>query len=90
MITEYDKKYDEDIKDLLVELQEHVQSIDKEGYNILTKEYREEYFKKLLYEVNNSNGKILLYKEDNRLVGLVVGLINNYEEELDKCPNNSG
>ena len=41
MIIEYDKKYDEQIKDLLVELQEHIQNIDLEGYNILTDEFRE-------------------------------------------------
>ena len=47
MIIEYDKQYDEDVKDLLVELQEYIVSIDKEKYNIITKDYREEYFKKL-------------------------------------------
>ena len=40
MIIEYDSMYDEDIKDLLVELQKHISDIDKEGYNILTDDYR--------------------------------------------------
>lgn len=44
MIIEYESKYDEDIKDLLLELQEHIVSIDKEKFNILTDEYREKYF----------------------------------------------
>lgn len=35
MIIEYDSKYDDDIKDLLVELQEHIAEIDKEKYNII-------------------------------------------------------
>lgn len=81
MIIEYDSKYDEEIKDLLVELQEHIQSIDIEGYNILTKEYRELYFLKVLNEINKANGKILLYKKDNKIVGFVVGLVNNDAEK---------
>ena len=81
MIIEYDPKHDEEIKDLLVELQEHIQSIDIEGYNILTEEYRELYFLKVLNDINTQNGKILLYKKDDKIVGLVVGLINNDEEK---------
>ena len=45
MIEEYSQKYDEDIKDLLVELQETLARLDKEEYNIVTDKYREEYFK---------------------------------------------
>ena len=81
MIIEYDKKYDEQIKDLLVELQEHIQNVDLEGYNILTDEFRESYFSKTMDEIKKCNGKILLYKEENDIVGLVIGLINNDAEE---------
>ena len=81
MIIEYDKKYDEQIKDLLVELQEHIKNIDLEGYNILTDEFRESYFSKTMDEIKKCNGKILLYKEENDIVGLVIGLINNDAEE---------
>ena len=79
MIIEYDEIYDEQIKDLLVELQEHIVDIDKEGYNILTNEYREEYFKKTIEEIKKYEGKMFLYKENNEVLGLVVGLINNEE-----------
>ena len=79
MIIEYDEIYDEQVKNLLVELQEHIVDIDKEGYNILTNEYREEYFKKTLEEIKKYEGKIFLYKENNEVLGLVVGLINNEE-----------
>ena len=79
MIIEYDEIYDEQIKDLLVELQEHIVDIDKEGYNILTNEYREEYFKKTIEEIKKYEGKMFLYKENNQVLGLVVGLINNEE-----------
>lgn len=79
-IINYDSKYDEQIKDLLVELQEYVVSIDKYGYNILIDEYREKYFKETMKEVSEKEGKILLSVEDNKVIGLVIGIINNYEE----------
>ena len=78
MIVEYDSMYDEKIKDLLVELQSHISDIDREGYNILTDDYRNLYFKKTLEEVNAWKGKIFLYKEDEKIVGLIAGVINNY------------
>lgn len=78
-IIEYQPKYDEDIKDLLVELQIFIASIDKEGYNIITKEFRENYFKKTMKEVKSFEGKIFLAKEKNKIIGLIIGLINNEE-----------
>lgn len=75
MIIEYDSMYDEDIKDLLVELQKHISDIDKEGYNILTDDYRDLYFKKTLEEIEAWKGKIFLYKEDERIVGLIIMLL---------------
>ena len=82
MIIEYNNKYDEDIKDLLVELQEYIAGIDKEKYCIVTEDYKEKYFKKTIEEVKKYNGKIFLYIEDKKIVGLIVGLINN-EETLE-------
>ena len=41
MIIEYSPNYDEEIKDLLVELQQYLSDIDKEGYNIVGDDYRE-------------------------------------------------
>ena len=82
MIIEYNDQYDNEVKDLLVLLQEYIVSIDKEKYNILTDDYREEYFKKTIQEVQKYNGKIFLYSENNKIVGLIVGLINN-EETFD-------
>ena len=81
MILEYDSKYDEDIKDLLVQLQQYLTDIDKEGYNIVGDDYREKYFEKTIEEVKKCNGKIMLYKENEKIVGLIVGLINNDETE---------
>lgn len=39
-IIEYSSKYNENIKDLLVDLQSFITKIDREQYNILTPEYR--------------------------------------------------
>ena len=91
MIVEYNSKYDDDIKSLLIELQKHIVAIDKEGYNILTKEYGDIYLKKTLEEVNNYEGKIFLYKDSDVIQGLIVGLINNEEEEnYDFCAPKRG
>lgn len=77
MIIEYDSKYDEEIKDLLVQLQQHLADMDIEGYNIVGDGYRDKYFEKTLEEVKKCNGKILLYKDNEKIVGLIVGIINN-------------
>lgn len=82
MIIEYNPKYVEDIKELLVELQSYIVDIDKEKYNIITDEYKEKYFNKMMDEVEKNDGKILLYVENNKVVGLIVGITNN-EETLD-------
>ena len=78
-IIDYSVQYDDDIKDLLVELQEHIAGIDREKYNILTDEYRDKYFNKTINEVNESEGKIYLAKENDSIVGLIIGIINNEE-----------
>lgn len=80
MIIEYDKKYDEEIKNLLEELQVYIASIDTLGYNVVTKEYKDKYFTETLNEVNEHQGKIFLYEENNHIIGLIIGIINNEEE----------
>ena len=79
MIIEYNSKYSEDVKELLYELQEYIMSIDKEKYNTISQEYKEEYFNKVMEEVKEYQGKIMLYEEDNKIVGLIIGCINNEE-----------
>ena len=71
MIIEYDSKYNEEIKDLLVQLQQHLVDIDEEEYNMVGDEYREKYFEKTMEDVKKFNGKILLYKDNERIVGLI-------------------
>lgn len=88
MIIEYDSKYDEEIKDLLVELQEHISAIDEEKYNIVTASFRENNFIRMMTEVTENEGKIYLYCSANKIIGLIAALINNEEEEnYDfRCP----
>ena len=38
MIIEYNKIYKEQVKDLFCELQEYIESLDEEGYNIVGEE----------------------------------------------------
>lgn len=79
MIIEYDSKYDEEIKILLEQLQQYLADIDKEGYNIVGEEYKEKYFEKTMEDVKKCDGKILLYKDNEKIVGLIIGIVNNEE-----------
>ncbi len=62
MIIEYNSKYDEQIKDLLVQLQQHLADMDKEGYNIVGNDYRDKYFTKTMEEVKNAMVKFYYLK----------------------------
>ena len=79
MIIDYDSKYDEQVKRLLIELQEYIVSIDKEKYNILDEKYGDYYLKYTKEEIEKYEGKMYLLEENNTIIGLVVGLINNEE-----------
>ena len=88
-IIEYSDKYLEDVKDLLVELEEYVVSIDKDHLDQVHHEYREKMTIKDLDEVNNNNGKCYLAIEDDKAIGMIMGCIFPYDEfdYLDyKCP----
>ena len=85
-IVEYNNKYDEPIKDLLVELQKYLINIDDWNTQILKTNYREEYFKLDMELVKNQNGKIYLAQEDQDIVGLVIGIINKVDE-VDRLTN---
>ncbi len=47
-IVEYKAKYKEDVKNILVELQEYIVSIDHWHLNIITPDYRKKYFEKTI------------------------------------------
>lgn len=89
-LIEFDEIYTEQVKDLLVELQEYIVDLDKFKLNILTPEYREKYLEYTLKELNDYNGKMFLAIENNIVIGLICGYIYKYEdhEKIDYlCPN---
>lgn len=88
-IIEYEDKYLEDVKDLLVELGEYLVSIDKDELEIVHKDYREKMTNIDLEEVLKYDGKCYLAIEDEKAIGLIMGNIRQYDENdyLDyKCP----
>lgn len=88
-IIEYQDKYLEDVKNILVELEEYIVSIDGDHLEQLHEEYREKMALIDLSEVKNNNGKCYLAIEEDKLLGLIMGIIRKYDEYdcLDyKCP----
>ena len=86
MIIEYDSIYDEQIKDLLVELQNYLIDIDNWHTQILLPEYRENMFKIDKQKVMQQNGKIYLSVENNILIGLIIGIVEE-KDDIDKLTN---
>ena len=85
-IIEHNSIYDEQIKDLLIELQNYLIDIDDWHTQILSDNYREDYFKMDLELINKQNGKIFLAIEDTKIIGLVLGAVN-LNDEIDKLTN---
>lgn len=88
-IIEYEDKYLEDVKDLLVELEEYILSIDEDNLDQLHPEYRDKMAMLDLEEVKNNNGKCYLAIDNDVVVGLIMGCLRSYDEYdyLDyKCP----
>lgn len=88
-IIEYNDNYLEDVKDLLVELEEYIVSIDKDHLDQLHPEYRDKMAILDLAEVKNNDGKCYIAVENDKAVGLIMGCIFPYDEYdcLDyKCP----
>ena len=88
-IIEYNPKYDEQIKDLLDELQEHLVEIDDWNTQILHEDYREENFKIDMRKVEHQEGKIYLAIENNNVKGLIMGAVEK-KDEIDIFGPNKG
>lgn len=89
-IIEYEEEYLEDVRNLLVELEEYIVSIDKDDLDVVHPDYREKMAIRDLKEVTENNGKCYLALEENKVVGLIMGCIFPYDEYdyLDyKCPS---
>ena len=88
-IIEYEQKYLEDVKDLLVELEEYILTIDEDNLDQLHPEYRDKMALLDLKEVNDNDGKCYLAIEKNKAIGLIMGIVKKYDkyDYLDyKCP----
>lgn len=88
-IIEYEDKYLEDVRDLLVELEEYILTIDEDELDQLHPDYREKMALLDLEEVKNYEGKCYLAVEDGKALGLIMGTIPPYDENdyLDyTCP----
>lgn len=85
-IIEYSKKYNEQIKNLLVDLQGYLVEIDDWNTQVLYEQYREESFKIDLRKVNEQEGKIYLAVENENIIGLIIGVVE-VEDEIDKITN---
>ena len=88
-IVELEQKYFEQVKDLLVDLQKYVISIDKYNLNIISQDYREKYFEFMLDDCNCNGGKTFVAVQDNDVLGMVSGFVQKYDERdsLDYlCP----
>ena len=88
-IIEYEEKYLEDVRELLTELEEYIVSIDKDELDQVHPEYHEKMALVDLDEINNNDGICYLAIENNKAIGLIMGMIPTYDEYdyLDyKCP----
>lgn len=88
-IIEYNANYIKQVKNLLVELQEHIVAIDNWLLNILTSDYREKYFEKTMQNIAKNQGKMFLAVKNDKLLGMICGNVVAWDE-YDKidytCP----
>ena len=88
-IIEYNDKYLEAIKDLLVELEEYLVSIDKDNLDQVHPDYRDKLAILELEEIKKHNGMCYLAILNDKAIGLIMGIIPPYDkyDYLDyKCP----
>ena len=88
-IIEFDERYLDNVRDLLTELEEYLVSIDKDKLDTVHPQYWEKMALVDLDEVNRHNGKCYLAMDNDRAVGLIMGIIPAHGEydHLDyKCP----
>lgn len=89
MIIEYEEKFLDDVRDLLVELEEYIVSIDKDNLDTFHPEYREKMAIVDLKELEKNEGKCYIYIENGKALALIMGCVRPYDkyDYLDyKCP----
>ncbi len=90
-IIDYEDKYEEDVKDLLVELQEHLVKVDYWHFQVMKDIYRESCFNRDMQMVKEQEGHIYLAKENNEIIGMVIGIIppkDDEDRDTNTCARN--
>lgn len=89
VIEELTKKYEEDAKDLLVELQSHIARLDDRGVIVLKESFRNDYFDFVSNEVLRLGGKMFVAVSGGHAVGIIICKIfqgGGEEEITTTCP----
>ena len=71
-IIEYEQKYESEVKDLLIELQEYLASLDKRGVIVLKENYCDGYFAFVAEECAKHEGNIFIAIANGHAIGMIV------------------
>lgn len=82
-ITEYFDRFRDECNALLIELQEHLSSIDSEKVQVLSPAYIDGYLDKVIVDVEENSGELLVAIKDGEITGLIAGIIEP-KDEIDK------
>ena len=88
-IVEFEPRYAEAFKELLVVLQAHIASLDSEAVIVLKSNYKEDYYIYIQNEIIKHDGKIFLALCNSEVVGTVVCKIfqgGDEENITTSCP----
>ena len=88
-IKEYNDEYKEDVKDLLVELQDYHATIDEQKIMTNVDNYKEEYFNLVYNEIKEKEGKLFLALKDSKVIGLTACLVDGLpfgHKYVSTCP----
>ena len=88
-IKEYNNEYKEEVKDLLVELQDYHAKIDEQKIMTNVDNYKEEYFNLVYNEIKENEAKIFLALKDSKVIGLNACLVDGLpfgHNYVSTCP----
>ena len=79
-IIEYEDRFLDDVKNLLVELEEYIIKIDEDGLDQLHSEYKAKMALLDLKTIKDNSGKCYLAIQNNMVIGLIMGYVRAYDE----------
>lgn len=88
-LVEYSSEYETAATEMLCELQKRIVSLDDKNIQRFDDEYRQKYLSYVLQLINLHDGKIYLAINNNKVIGLVAGYIEEKDEEdklTNRCP----